>query len=69
MLGLSSAELDALTDDTPFGSLGGDSMLAVAMAATAARHGLSLSTAKDEPIEGVTIGSLVRSGRAWRGER
>ena len=59
VLELSEAELDALTNDTPFGSFGGDSMLAVTMAATAARHGLTLH------MKGVNV--FVYEGNEARG--
>ena len=43
-------------------------MLAVTMASMAARHGLTLSLS-GVSVEGMTIGSLVKAGRAWRSER
>ena len=42
VLSLSAAEASALTDETPFGSMGGDSTLAVSVASLGARHGMSL---------------------------
>ena len=38
------------------------------MASMAARHGLTLSLS-GVSVEGMTIGSLVKAGRAWRSER
>ena len=69
VLELSEAEADALTDTTPFGSLGGDSMLAVSTTSLAARHGLQLAHLRDLNVETMTMSQLVAAGRSWRGER
>ena len=56
--------------EAPFGSLGGDSLLVVSVAATAARHGLTLQLeVQVAAVESMTIEQLVASGQAWRGER
>ena len=68
VLALSAAEAGALTDDTPFGSLGGDSILAAAVAGLVAQYGLQLGREAAYGVETMTVSSLVARGRGWRGE-
>ena len=58
VLDLEEGEAAALSDSSPFGALGGDSVLAVAMVSLAAKHGLTLAVSGEAP-ETMTMGTLA----------
>ena len=58
VLDLEEGEAAALSDSSPFGALGGDSVLAVARASPAAKHGLALAVSGEAP-ETMTMGTLA----------
>ena len=58
VLDLEEGEAAALSDSSPFGALGGDSVLAVAMVSLAAKHGLTLAVSGEAP-ETMTMGMLA----------
>ena len=58
-----------LDDSMPFGSLGGDSISALALDKLCQLHGLQLlPEALSTGIEVTTIATLMRTARTWRGE-
>ena len=59
---------EELKDSMPFAAFGGDSLTAALMHDLCRAHGLILSTQMGFNVETMTVDSIIRNARSWRGE-